>query len=108
MVDESQIAIGQLVQQKWDVMALVNYNYRTSRFVELYGGFGLGLSHSNCSTSKLKDELKLESGNSIVVMPRIGVKLRNHLKFSLGYKIQGKADSYAFASIGWTFGIGKK
>lgn len=105
-LDDKSIAIGGFKQQLWDIMAVANYNYRTSRFVELFGGAGLGISHNSHSTENIK-ELKEESVNSVIFMPRIGVKFRNHIKASLGYKFQGKNDSYGFVAIGWTFGIGR-
>lgn len=85
-----------------NVLATATYNYRTSRYVELFGSMGMGWMYGEHGNDAAVND---NSCNSLVVMPRVGVKLRNHLKFSVGYKIQGKANSYAFTSVGWTFGI---
>lgn len=84
-----------------NLLATANYNYRTSRYVELSAGFGLGWMYAE------KDADYAKSCNSLVVMPRIGVKVRSHVKFTLGYKWQEKANRHAFISVGYTFGANK-
>ena len=90
-----------------NVLAVANYNYRTSRFVELSGGLGAGMMFAEKGSDISINPLVEKSCNSLVLMPRIGMKVRNHLKFSLGYKWQETANKYAFISIGYTFGIKK-
>lgn len=93
-----------------NIMPTVSYNHRVNRFVELFGGVGLGWMYGDNSKNVFDaDGLPKEdsSCNSLVFMPRVGVKVRNHLRFSAGYKFQEKANSHAFISVGWTFGIGK-
>ncbi|MBE6310438.1 MAG: porin family protein [Bacteroidales bacterium] len=84
-----------------NLLATANYNYRTSRYVELSVGLGLGWMYAE------KDADYAKSCNSLVVMPRISVKVRSHVKFSLGYKWQEKANRHAFISVGYTFGAKK-
>lgn len=93
-----------------NIMPTITYNYRVSRFVELFGGAGLGWMYGERGKDTMDvDGLPREDCDchSVVFMPRVGVKVRNHLRFSLGYKCQEKANSHAFIAVGWTFGIGR-
>ncbi len=93
----------------FNAMATATYNYRTSRFVELSAGIGVGWMYANLGgnlTPNPLEELDTDC-QSFVFMPRIGVKVRSHVRFYLGYKWQNKANSHAFLSVGYTFGIKK-
>lgn len=93
-----------------NVMPTLAYNHRVSRFVELFGGAGIGWMWCDRDKNAMGDDGIPRhdcSSNSLVFMPRVGVKVRNHLRFSVGYKWQEKANSHAFIAVGWTFGVGK-
>ena len=41
---------------------------------------------------------------SVCILPRIGIKLFNHLRFSIEYKIEEKASSNVAFNVGFTIG----
>ena len=91
-----------------NIMATATYNHRTSRYVELSAGLGLGWMYAEKGADIKQSLLNQDNPcNTLVLMPRIGLKMRSHMRFYAGYKWQNKMNSYAFVSVGYTFGIKK-
>ena len=112
---ESDMA-GRLKFRGWNLLAVSDYNYRRGRRVSLFGGLGLGYASIINSAPITFDNTqphwgRISTGDktgSFCVMPRIGVEFFNHLRLTLDYKWQEKANCHFSLTLGGVFGGGRK
>lgn len=113
---ESDFVAGQLKFRSWNLLAVADYNYRRGRRVSLFGGLGMGYGSIETSAPITFDNTQPNWGGfcdggqtgSFCVMPRIGAEFFNHLRVTLSYKWQEKANRHLDLSIGVVFGGGRK
>ena len=100
----------------WNLLAVADYNYRRGRRVSLFGGLGVGYASIESSAPIMFDNTQPNWGGfsdggqrgSFCVMPRIGVEFFNHLRLTLDYKWQEKANRHFSLTLGGVFGGGRK
>ena len=95
-----------------NLLVVGDYNFRMNKS-SFFIGLGAGLAKfSNASPAEnfYKDNKLISRdfvGNnkySVCILPRIGIKLFNHLRFSIDYKIEEKASSNVAFNVGFTIG----
>ena len=105
---------GQLKFRTWNVMAVSDYNFRRCKKISLFAGIGLGYASLDHSAPITFDDSQSNWGGfstgtrtgSLCFMPRIGVELFHHLRVTLDYKLQEKANRHFGLSLGVVFGGG--
>ena len=105
---------GQLKFRTWNVMAESDYNFRRCKKISLFAGIGLGYASLDNSAPITFDDSQSNWGGfstgtrtgSLCFMPRIGVELFHHLRVTLDYKLQEKANRHFGLSLGVVFGGG--
>ena len=105
---------GQLKFRTWNVMAVSDYNFRRCKKISLFAGIGLGYASLDNSAPITFDDSQSNWGGfstgtrtgSLCFMPRIGVELFHHLRVTLDYKLQEKANRHFGLSLGVVFGGG--
>ena len=99
-----------------NIMAVADYNLFRGRKISLFAGAGVGcgvLNHTAPITITHPDErwsgYSTGDGKAkFSVMPRFGVELFNHLRLTLFYTGEEKANNHYGLSIGGVFGGGRK
>lgn len=87
-----------------------DYNYRISKVIAPYGGLGIGLSRSLYDVLEYdewtgEDKINRVPDTRIVIYPRIGVELIEHIRLNLGYKCYlDKFHNTFMLGIGYVFG----
>lgn len=107
---------GQLKFRTWNVMAVTDYNFRRYKNISLFAGVGLGYASLDHSAPITFDDSQSNWGGfstgtrtgSFCFMPRIGVELFHHLRVTLDYKLQEKANRHFGLSLGVVFGGGRR
>lgn len=107
---------GQLKFRSWNIMAVTDYNFRQTKKISFFGGLGLGYASLGASAPVSFDGSQPNWGGfvtgrkdgSFCVMPRVGVEFFHHLRVTLDYKWQEKANRHFDVSIGVVFGGGRK
>ena len=105
---------GQLKFRTWNVMAVSDYNFRRCKKISLFAGIGLGYASLDNSAPITFDDSQSNWGGfstgtrtgSLCFMPRIGVELFHHLRVTLDYKLQEKANRHFGLSHGVVCGVG--
>jgi len=105
---------GQLKFRTWNVMAVSDYNFRRCKKISLFAGIGLGYASLDHSAPITFDDSQSNWGGfstgtrtgSLCFMLRIGVELFHHLRVTLDYKLQEKANRHFGLSLGVVFGGG--
>lgn len=103
--------------KSWNVLVVSDYTWRRTKRVSFFAGLGLGYAHFD-ATAPISEYVSedpyyyaLSAGdpkNGICVMPRIGIEFFHHLRLTLDYKFQERANRHFNISIGGVFGGGKK
>lgn len=99
-----------------NIMAVADYNLFRGRKISLFAGAGVGcgvLNHTAPITITYPDErwsgyTTGDGKAKFSVMPRFGVELFNHLRLTLFYTGEEKANNHYGLSIGGVFGGGRK
>ena len=99
-----------------NIMAIADYNLLRGRKISLFAGAGVG-----CGVLNLTAPISItrpderwsgysagEGKAKLSVMPRFGVELFNHLRLTLFYTGEEKANNHHGLSIGGVFGGGRK
>lgn len=110
------INAGQLKFRTWNVTAVTDYNLRRYGKISFFAGIGLGYASLDNSAPITLDDSQPNWGGfstgtktgSLCLMPRIGVELLHHLRVTLDYKLQEKANRHFGLSIGVVFGGGRR
>ena len=115
LLDANFQPIGRISGYKEDEVSFVSgnfmttfdYNKRLGRRCEAFVGAGIGICRYNngkkCEATGIDSYgtvlYEHHGGTSLSLMPRVGVLLFNHLRLTVGYKFQEKANRHAFVSI---------
>ena len=99
-----------------NIMAVADYNLFRGRKISLFAGAGVGcgvLNHTAPITITYPDErwsgyTTGDGKAKFSVMPRFGVEFFNHLRLTLFYTGEEKANNHYGLSIGGVFGGGRK
>ena len=99
-----------------NVLVVTDYNFRRYNKISFFTGIGLGYATLDNSLPISFDDSKPNWGGfltgykkgSFCFMPRIGVELFHHLRMTLDYKLQEKANRHFGFSLGVVFGGGRK
>lgn len=99
-----------------NIMAVADYNLFRGRTISFFAGAGVGCGVLNLTapiTITRPDErwsgyTAGEGKAKFSVMPRLGVELFNHLRLTLFYTGEEKANNHYGLSIGAVFGGGRK
>lgn len=99
-----------------NIMAVADYNLFRGRKISLFAGAGVGcgvLNHTAPITITRPDErwsgyTTGDGKAKFSVMPRFGVEFFNHLRLTLFYTGEEKANNHYGLSIGGVFGGGRK
>ncbi len=110
--DENKISY--YVSNKFSMLAFVDYNFRYWDKVAPFAGIGLGRTELIYNTPGAidndgKPSIYKQIFSPVVMNPRIGVELFNHLRITAEYKIHFHNRCNWFAlNVGVAFGGGKK
>lgn len=107
---------GELKFKTWNVMAVTDYNFRRHTKISFFAGMGLGYASLDHSAPIVFDDSQPNWGGfstgtktgSFCFMPRVGVELFHHLRVTLDYKLQEKANRHFGLSLGVVFGGGRR
>ena len=107
---------GRLDFKTENVLVVTDYNFRRYNKISFFTGIGLGYATLDNSLPISFDDSKPNWGGfltgykkgSFCFMPRIGVELFHHLRMTLDYKLQEKANRHFGFSLGVVFGGGRK
>ncbi|WP_300904538.1 outer membrane beta-barrel protein [uncultured Alistipes sp.] len=107
---------GELKFKTWNVMAVTDYNFRCHTKISFFAGMGLGYASLDHSAPIVFDDSQPNWGGfstgtktgSFCFMPRVGVELFHHLRVTLDYKLQEKANRHFGLSLGVLFGGGRR
>lgn len=107
---------GQLKFKTWNVTAVADYNFRRYKKIAFFAGIGLGYASLDHAAPITFDDSQPNWGGfsagtktgSFCFMPRIGVELLHHLRVTLDYRLQEKANRHFGLSLGVVFGGGRR
>ncbi|MBO5044753.1 MAG: hypothetical protein J6C45_06920 [Alistipes sp.] len=113
---EAESQPERLKSRSYNVMAVADYNLFRGRRVSLFAGVGVGLgvlSMSHPIDIKNPDAHWAgystgEGKNKPCFSPRVGVELFNHLRLTVHYMAEEKANNHFGFSIGGVIGGGRK
>ncbi len=105
-----------LKSKSFNVMAVADYNLFRGRKISLFAGVGLGLgvldmSHPisiNAADPHWAGYTTGEGKNKPCLSPRVGVELFNHLRVTIHYMAEERANNHFGFSIGAVLGGGRK
>ena len=93
-----------------NVMLTGDYYIDLNRDVRFFAGGGIGMCSirfgKNAEVSTDRNFISVgDNGTSgtASLMPRIGIVVKNHLRLSVGYMLQEKANSAMFVTVGYAF-----
>ena len=107
---------GQLKFKTWNVMAVTDYNLQRHKKISFFAGIGLGYASLDHSAPITFDDSQPNWGGfstgtktgSFCFMPRIGVEVLHHLRVTIDYKFQEKANRHFGLTLGVVFGGGRR
>ena len=113
---DAESQADRLQTKSCNIMAVADYNIFRGRKISFFAGAGVGCGILNLTapiTITRPDErwsgyTSGEGKAKFSVMPRIGVEFFNHLRLTLFYTGEEKANNHYGLSIGGVFGGGKK
>ena len=113
---EADSQAHRLQTKSCNIMAVADYNLFRGRKISLFAGAGVGCGVLNLTapiTITHPDERWSgystgDGKTKFSVMPRFGVELFNHLRLTLFYTGEEKANNHYGLSIGGVFGGGRK
>lgn len=109
--------IGSLYFKSFNIMAVSDYNLFKAQKAFLFAGAGVGLCICDISypinfddSSRNKWKIFETGGkkHSLSVMPRLGVEFFHHLRLTMFYKMQEKANRYFGVTMSYVFGVGPR
>lgn len=86
--------------------AMVDYNFHQGGKVNPFVGFGIGYGGHNALIDKMDD--KNDGCATAMVVPRVGVELWRHLRFTLAANLSCKYYNNLSLTVGYVIGGGKK
>lgn len=113
---EADSQAERLKSKSFNVMAVADYNFFRGRTISLFAGVGVGLGVLEMSYPISIKESNAhwagystgEGKNKPCFSPRIGVELFNHLRLSVHYVVEERANNHIGFSIGGVIGGGRK
>lgn len=113
---DAESQADRLQTKSCNIMAVADYNIFRGRKISFFAGAGVGCGILNLTapiTITRPDErwsgyTSGEGKAKFSVMPRLGVEFFNHLRLTLFYTGEEKANNHYGLSIGGVFGGGKK
>ncbi len=112
--DDSQAQ--RLKSKSYNVMAVADYNFRRGKNLSFFAGVGLGLGVLEMSApidikapnAQWDGYTTGDGKEKLCFSPRIGVELFNHLRLTLFYVGEERANNHFGLSIGGVLGGGRK
>ena len=88
-------------------MPVCDYNFNLGKKVSPFGGMGLGLNMYNIIVGSYDND-RTDGTTGIGVMPRAGIELGRHLRFTLNAHLGKRIYNTVGLSVGYAFGGGAK
>lgn len=93
-----------------NVMLTGDYYIDMSKDVQFFAGGGIGICEIRYSKDAVVEAGRYDlsvadngTSGTASLMPRIGIVVKNHLRLSVGYMLQEKANSAMFVTVGYAF-----
>lgn len=98
---------GDLSCRTFTLMPVCDYNFNLGKKVSPFVGMGIGLNMYNIIVGSYDND-RTDGTTGIGVMPRAGVELGRHLRFTLNAHLGKRIYNTVGLSVGYAFGGGAK